>query len=109
LEDERANDLGMPECDLQRDLAAVAVAEEVGLRDVQVAEQRDGVLGRLVEGEGAVQVPRVAVSLLLERDSPVAPSRRGAMSLPNEVSRVEPPPWSSTSGTPSFAGLPWIS
>src|SRR5712671_931567 len=58
----------MTERDLQRDVTAVAVAEEVGLRDVQVPEQRDGVLGGLFEGERAVHVRRVAVSLLLERD-----------------------------------------
>src|SRR5256712_13869822 len=68
LEDERANDLGMPERDLQRDVAAVAVAEEVCLCDVEVPEQRDRVFGGLLEGEGAVHVRGVAVSLLLERD-----------------------------------------
>src|SRR5713101_8631235 len=108
LEDERANDLGMRERDHQRDVTAVAVAEEVGLRDVQVPEQGDGVLGGLLEGEGAVHVGGVAVSLLLERDH-LSRLRDERDELPNEVSMVEPPPWSSTSGTPSFAGLPWIS
>src|SRR5207245_8991560 len=56
LEDERANDLGMPERDLQRDVTAVAVAEEVGLRGVQVPEQRDRSLGGLRGGEGAGRV-----------------------------------------------------
>src|SRR6266850_1705067 len=68
VDDERANDLGMPERDLQRDVTAVAVAEEVGLRDLQVAEQRDGVLRGLLEREGTVHVRGVAVPLLLERD-----------------------------------------
>src|SRR2546430_11128005 len=68
LEDERANDPGMPERDLQRDVTAVAVAEEVGLRDMQVPEQLDGILGGSLEGEGTVHVRGVAVSLLLERD-----------------------------------------
>ena len=58
----------MPERDLQCDVAAVAVAEEVGLREVQVPEQSNGVLGGLLEGERAVHVRGVAVSLLLEGD-----------------------------------------
>src|SRR5207248_10506043 len=41
LKDEGAHHLGMRERDLQRDVTAVAVAEEVGLRDAQVPEQRD--------------------------------------------------------------------
>src|SRR5438270_13597765 len=70
LENERANDLRMPERDLQRDVTAVAVPEEVGLLDVQIPEERDGVVGRLPEGEGAVNVRGMPVSLLLERDHP---------------------------------------
>ena len=58
----------MPQGDLQRDLAAVAVSEEVGLGDVQVLEQRDGVIGGLREGEGTVDVRGAAVSLLVEGD-----------------------------------------
>ena len=58
----------MAERELQQDMSAVAVTEEVGLGDVQVPEQGDGILRGLPEGERAVHVRGVAVSLLLERD-----------------------------------------
>jgi len=98
LEDERANDLGMPERDLQRDVTAVAVAEEVGLRDVQVPS-RATASRRIARRRRAGHVRGVAMPLLLERDhlSCLGDERD---ELAERVSMVEPPPWSSTSGTP---------
>jgi hypothetical protein len=67
----------MPDCHLQRDGAAVAEAEEVGAVDVQMRQQRPGVVGRLLEAERPVDIRRVPVALLLERDDlPGAGERR---------------------------------
>src|SRR5207248_1923227 len=67
----------MPERDLQCDVAAVAVAEQVGLLEVQVPEQSNGVLGGLLEGEGTVHFRGVAVSLLFEGDHLSRPRDEG--------------------------------
>jgi hypothetical protein len=55
---------------LQGDAAAHAVAEHVGLVDVQVTDQRRGVVGHLLIGERAIDVGRTPVPLLLGRDHP---------------------------------------
>jgi hypothetical protein len=68
-EHELAHDLRMPDRHLHCDRAAVAEAEEVGLRDVQVVEQRCGVVRRLFERERAIgTIGGVTVTLLLDRD-----------------------------------------
>jgi hypothetical protein len=51
-------------------MAAVAVAEEVCLPDVEVAEKGDRVLRRLLEGKGTIAIGSAPVSLLLEGDDP---------------------------------------
>ena len=68
-EHELAHDFRMPDRDMHRDRAAVAEAEEIGLCDVQVVEQRGSVVRRLFERERAIgTIGGVAVALLLERD-----------------------------------------
>src|SRR5438552_9137924 len=98
----------MPERDLQCDVAAVAVAEEVGLPEVQVPEQSNRVLGGLLEEKGRSTSAVWPCPCCSKAITCRVFETRG-INLPNEVSMVEPPPWSNTSGTPSLAGLPWIS
>jgi len=75
LDDQFAHRIRMIEGDLQGDVAAVAVAEEVGPGDFEVPEEGDGVSCRPGEGEGtAGDVGGAAVPLLLEGDH--LPSRR---------------------------------
>ena len=68
----------MPDRHLQRDCAAVAETEEIGLFDVQVLQQCGGVVRRLLEAERPLDdVRRVTIALLLERDDlPLARERR---------------------------------
>ena len=66
----------MPERDLDRDVSAVAVPEQIGLFDVEVAQESDGLLGGLLEREWAIDVGRAAMALLLERDHPARPGQQ---------------------------------
>ena len=68
-DDQLAHHLRMPDGDLHGDVAAVAEAEQVGLLDLEMLQERGGVIGRLLEGERAIgDVGGAPVPLLLEGD-----------------------------------------
>ena len=69
FDDEAVDGFGMGEGDLYSDVAAIAVAKEVGFLDFEVVEESEGVVGRLLEGEGAIgDVGGASVALLVEGD-----------------------------------------
>jgi hypothetical protein len=67
-DDQFARQRRMPDGDLQGDVAAVAVAEEVGLFDLEMPKKSGGVVRRTLEAVRPIDVVGVPVSLLLERD-----------------------------------------
>src|SRR5438552_8956463 len=73
-DDEFAHQGGRAQSDLQGDSASRAIAEEVGLLDPQMTQERAGVLRPLLYTERAINVGRVSMSLLLDSDNP---PRRG--------------------------------
>src|SRR5258708_5768001 len=56
----------MLDSNLHGDPGSNAIAEEVGLLNPDVREQRDGILSHLPIGEGPINVGSVPVSLLLD-------------------------------------------
>jgi len=71
--------------DLHGDAGSNAIAEEVGLLDPEVREQRDGIIGHLLVGERPINVGGVPMGLLLDGDDLPFPgktrqhlSKRGA-------------------------------
>src|SRR6266566_6786900 len=74
--DEFAHQGGGAESDLQGDRAPRAIAEEIGLLDPQMTQERGGVLGPLLYTERAIDVGGVPMSLLLDSDHP---PRRGKL------------------------------
>jgi hypothetical protein len=58
----------MTDSDLQGNDASVAPAEKVGLLDLERSEKRRGVVHHLLEGQRAIDVGSVPVSLLLDGD-----------------------------------------
>src|SRR5260221_12031934 len=75
-EDEFAHQGGRAESDLQGDSASRAIAEEVGLLDLEMTQESSGVLRPLLETERAINVGCVPMSLLLNSDNP---PRRGKL------------------------------
>ena len=103
-DDQPADPGGRAERDRVRDETAEAEAEEIGLGDPQVVEQRDDVarpaprcIGRPVSAVCPWPCSSTAITCLL--------AARGSSSGPKLRSMVSRPPWSSTSGRPR----PWIS
>src|SRR5437660_9767480 len=75
----------MLDSNLYSDPGSNAIAEEVGLLNPELREQRDGILGHLPVGEGSINVGSMPMSLLLDGDDPPSPgetrqnlSERGA-------------------------------
>ncbi len=58
----------MPQGNLQGDAASHAIAEDVGFVDVELPEERDGILRHLRVGQRAINVGGVTMSLLLDGD-----------------------------------------
>src|ERR1044072_8812484 len=65
---EPAHGLRMANRDLQSDARAVAEAEDVGLPDLQLPQQRRDVVCRSLEPDGRVAIARPTVSLLFDSD-----------------------------------------
>src|SRR5712692_9488689 len=74
--DEFAHQDGRTERDLQGNSAPRAIAEEIGLLDPQMTQERGGVLRPLLYTERAINVGCVPMSLLLDGDNP---PRRGKL------------------------------
>src|SRR3954454_22944291 len=67
----------MPDRDLECDARAVAEAKKVSLRDLQLAQQRGGIIRRTFERDRPTAIGRAPVALLFERDdSPRAGEKR---------------------------------
>src|SRR5579864_265944 len=67
-DDQLAHQVPVPDRGLQRNARSVAVAVEIGSLDLEVAEERCGVVRRLLETERPVDIGGVSVALLLEGD-----------------------------------------
>src|SRR6185436_2667199 len=65
-EHQLACQLRMPNRDLQRDRSAMAEAEEIRGRDLEVAKQSGDIVGRTLERARLIAIGRASVSLLLE-------------------------------------------
>jgi len=68
LNNQLSRHVRVSDSDLEGNVASVAVAEEVSLRDFEIPEQTYGVLRRLLEGKRTIYISSVTVSLLLEGD-----------------------------------------
>jgi hypothetical protein len=58
----------VPDRELQGDAGSHAVAEDVRAFDLELSQERRGVLGHLRVAQGAVDIGRAPVALLLNRD-----------------------------------------
>jgi len=68
----------VPDRHLQRDGAAIAESEEIRFLDVQILQQRRGVVRGLLEAERPVgDVRRVSIALLLKGDDLPLARQRG--------------------------------
>ncbi len=74
--DEFAHHGGKAKSDLQGNGAPRTIAEEVGLLDVEMAQESGGILRPLLDTEGTINVGCMPMSLLLDRDNP---PRRGKL------------------------------
>ena len=68
--DEFAHQGGRAQSDLQGDRAPRAIAEEIGLLNPQMMQERAGVLRPLLEIKRAIHIGCVPMSLLLDSDNP---------------------------------------
>jgi hypothetical protein len=67
-EDQLAHQLRVVDGHLEGDGRAAGVPEDVGVLDAEVAQERGGVVGPVLDGQRAVDVGGVPVRLLLDRD-----------------------------------------
>ncbi len=81
----------MPDGDLQCDARAVAEAEEIGLRDLQLPQQPRDIVGRTLERDRLIAIGRASMTLLVECDDAAVRARNGS-TRPKFESIVEPPP-----------------
>src|SRR5260221_2523768 len=77
--DEFAHQGGRAQSNLQGDSAPRAIAEEIGLLDLEMTQESSGVLRQLLETERAINVGCAPMSLLLNSDNP---PRRGKLRQP---------------------------
>ena len=104
-EDEPPDTRGVIDSHVEGHRGAVRLAEDVGLRDLEIVEQRDDVVGQQLDPQRPVDVCGAAVGLEVEADTCRVALRPGRVAE-NEVPIAEKAPCSSTSGTPPS---PWIS
>jgi hypothetical protein len=86
---------------LKRDARPIAEAEEIRSFNLQVFEKCRDILGGGLKSERCIPVACTTVPLFLDRDDFRRAEKEG-ISLPKVVSIVEPPPWRTTNGMPSF-------
>ena len=66
---QRADKLGMANRNLQGDARAVAEAEQISVRNVQVLKQTGNVVGRILERERRIAIPSAAVHFVVDVDT----------------------------------------
>ena len=90
-EHQLAHHVGVPDNDLQGDVRAHAVAEEVGLLDAQLSKGGDRVIGHLLRRQRTIDVGRVTMRLHLQADHLPGLGQPGENVLKGRADRGERP------------------
>ena len=90
-DDESANQIGMPDCEHEPEDAAVAESDDIDMPELELVQQRDGILHHPRVAQRPRHIGRSALSDLVRRDDAMLLGQEIELALERVLSGIAPP------------------